>query len=124
MTDSSHTRGTRGEQEAAHFLRNHGYTILQKNYRDKVSRCEIDLIAQDQECVVFVEVKTAAGKSFGPPETWVNSRKQKRLALAANQYIHDNNLYNTDCRLDVIGVKMENGRCLIHHLKHAFPGSR
>lgn len=120
MSESTHLRGARGEEEAARFLLRKGYTILQRNYRDKASRTEIDLVALQDECVVFVEVKTGSDRAFGAPETWVDTRKQKRVAQAASQYIHDNNLYATDCRFDVIGIIVDRGRYLIRHLEHAF----
>ncbi len=123
MSESTHVRGTRGEQMAARFLTRKGYTILHRNYRDKTSRNEIDLIVRQDDCIVFVEVKTGCAQAFGNPETWVDTRKQKRVTRAASQFIHDYDLYDSDCRFDVIGITLDRGRFLIKHLKHAFRGT-
>ena len=120
MSESTHVRGSQGEQVAARFLIRKGYTILHRNYRDKISRSEIDLVVRQDDCIVFVEVKTGSAHTFGAPETWVDVRKQRRVARAASHYIHEHDLYGTDCRFDVIGITVDQGRYLIKHLEHAF----
>ena len=59
-------KGSRGEEEAARYLGQKGYQILERNHRTKFG--ELDIIASDKETLVFVEVKTKIGEDFGSPE--------------------------------------------------------
>ena len=110
--------GKRGEDIVANFLAQFGYSILTRNYF--VRGGEIDIIAQNADALVFVEVKSTASKSFGEPETWVDERKQKRIGVAAERYLADNEIENVDCRFDVITVDLSSHPPRIHHIKDAF----
>ena len=85
---------------AAEYLRGQGYDIIEKNWQ--AGHKEIDLIAQKEKTIVFVEVKAAIGTQFGHPAEWVDKRKRKNLILAAEQYIADRKLKNHDFRFDLI----------------------
>ncbi len=85
---------------AAEYLRELGYDILEKNWQ--AGHKEIDLIAQKENVIVFVEVKAAIGTQFGHPAEWVDKRKRKNLIMAAEQYIADRKLKNVDYRFDLI----------------------
>ncbi|MDZ7262375.1 MAG: YraN family protein [candidate division KSB1 bacterium] len=111
--------GKQGESQAAEFLRNKGYHILEQNYR--WARGEIDLIARDGETLVFIEVKTKRGyDDFGPPETWVDLRKQHQIGQVAAHYLQEKQIQDTDCRFDVVAVTFEKGRWFIKHIENAF----
>lgn len=120
MPESTRDRGTRGEAIAARHLLQNGYIILIKNFRDTISRGEIDIIARDGEEIVFVEVKAGHGKQFGPPENWVHPRKQQRIARAAQRYLQDHQLFDTSCRFDVIGIMLDQTPPQITHIEQAF----
>jgi len=73
-----------GERVAVEYLKKKGYQILEVNWGDKWG--EIDIIALDKECVVFVEVKTKVGDSFGSPEDMINQRKLEQIQKIASGY--------------------------------------
>ena len=111
-------RGAKGEDLAVHFLRRQGFEILERNAR--VGRGEIDIVARDGDTIVFVEVKTAGGQTFGPPETWITRRKRKAIVRAALQYLADRNLEREDCRFDLVLVERRGASVVTRHVKHAF----
>ena len=114
--------GKIGENTATDFLVNIGYKILERNWRGiKGLRCpEIDIIAKDNNVIVFVEVKAVATKNYGAPEYKVTPQKQKRLAVGANTYLSQCCDVNTECRFDVITVSFMKRPSEINHIKNAF----
>ena len=78
-------RGRQGEDCAARFLERKGYRILARNYRTRFG--EIDLIAQQGEFLAFVEVKTRTENGWGRPAEAVSAAKQRRILLAAQEYL-------------------------------------
>ena len=108
----------RGEEKAARMLEEKGYRILERNYR--AQRGEIDIIAMENETVVFVEVKTKVHDGFGEPEDWVDSRKQAQLGKVAMGYLMDKQLEGVDCRFDVVTVTDHGNRWQIRHIVDAF----
>jgi len=98
--------GKRGEQAAARYLRLHGYDILERNLH--VSHQEIDIVARNRDCIVFVEVKTRTihpeeADRFSTPAAAVTVQKQQYLLKAASQYISQHR-YALQPRMDVIEV--------------------
>jgi putative endonuclease len=118
MASSAKTTGLQGEQAVAEFLMRRGMTILQRNYRTRFG--EIDIIAQDGECIVFVEVKSCRSTAYGEPATWVNSRKQKRMVLAAAQYLQTMQWEEQECRFDVVTVTWKQKVPEFRYIKQAF----
>jgi putative endonuclease len=116
--DRRQVRGRQGEQAAEEFLRAQGYTILVRNYR--VAFGEIDLIVQDRQTLVFVEVRTHSGATFGDPLASVNQRKQRQIAKAALMYLMRNGLMEREARFDVIGIRWEDEQARLTHIKSAF----
>ena len=108
--------GREGESIAENFLKQNRYKILEKNFRTKFG--ELDIIAKDKKCVVFVEVKTRKDDSFGAPQSAVTGFKQENLALAAMVYIKKKVL-RSDYRFDIIAI--QDGK--IEHIKNAFAPS-
>ncbi len=92
--------GRRYEEQAARFLVQQGYEILERNWR--AGRKEIDLIVSKGNVVAFVEVKGAASRKFGHPSEKVDKRKQAHLTEAAQQYIDQKKLIEVDLRFDVV----------------------
>ena len=112
--------GAKGEKIASEYLTQLGYSILENNWRFK--RCEVDIIAKENNTLVFVEVKTRTNTKFGLPEEAVAKPKQKQLIQAADEYIFQQN-HKGEIRFDVIAiqlVKIQNHNIL--HIKDAFFG--
>ena len=111
--------GKKGEELAAKFLKEQGFVIRVQNFR--WARGEIDIIAQKDDVLVFIEVKTSRFPSkFDAPETWVNPRKQKQIGKTALKYLQENKIENLDCRFDVISVIYAFGNWYIKHIENAF----
>ncbi len=86
------TIGKSGEDRVAAFLRKQGYSILKRNYMSRYG--EIDIIAEKDGYIAFVEVKTRKEKSLVSGEEAVDARKQQRIMLTAEDY-----LSKTECEL-------------------------
>lgn len=113
--------GNSGERAAARYLRRQGFRIVSRQYTNKVG--EIDLIAQDQETIVFVEVKTRRSLAAGHPTDAVDQRKQAKLSKTALSYLKQNQLLNQSARFDVVSVIWPDGqrKPVIEHYRNAFP---
>lgn len=100
--------GAMGEKLAADLLRGRGFEIVETNFRCRQG--EIDLIARHGECLVFVEVRTKRGRSFGSPEESVTPAKQEKLIALAETYVQSLNRTPSSWRIDVVAVELtENG---------------
>ncbi len=110
--------GDKGEQSAAIYLGNLGYKIIATKYRTKTG--EIDIIARDQEYVVFVEVKTRRSTSHGLPAEAVHQRKQQKIINTALCYLNYHGLNNIACRFDVIEIYLLEGTIRYNHIINAF----
>jgi putative endonuclease len=97
--------GNMGEQLALNFLKKKGFRILETNYR--CPRGEIDIIAWQKDCLVFVEVRTKANPAFGSPEESITSTKKKHLIQSANYYLQEQEKMPLSWRIDVVAVEME-----------------
>ena len=112
--------GKRGELIAIEYLESKGYKILENNWR--TNRKEIDIIAIDNNEIVFIEVKTRRNNHYGDPEEAVDMKKQKHLINAAEDYIFSNKI-DLDTRFDIISVIYDGRNHSINHIKEAFcPG--
>lgn len=110
--------GENGETLAADYLVKQGFTVTARNYRYK--KAEVDLIAQRDNLLVFVEVKTRTASNFGYPEESVTTKKEQLFLLAADEYIHQSQWQN-DIRFDIIAVTISTlGNYQIHHIEDAF----
>ena len=109
--------GTDYETKACEYLKSKGYTIKERNFRGY--RGEIDIIAEDNECLVFVEVKFRTKNSFGYSAEAVGVHKQNIIYKVAQYYIVKHPYYaDKPCRFDVIAI--DNGE--ITHIVNAFGG--
>ncbi|MEO7398871.1 MAG: YraN family protein [Ilumatobacteraceae bacterium] len=95
-------RGRWGEDQAERWYRNHGYAIVERNWR--VKEGEIDLIVAIAGLIVFSEVKTRATDAFGDPSLAVTNRKQHRLRRLAAIWLRASNVHGVDVRFDVVCV--------------------
>jgi putative endonuclease len=111
--------GRRGEKLTRRYLKKQGYRFIAGNYATRQG--EIDLIMQDEETIVFVEVKTRKSEDFAHGEESVNFPKQKHLSAAARHFIHMNRLHDHPCRFDVVAVAIpDDGKPVIRHWPNAF----
>lgn len=111
--------GKRGEDLAQKFLEEKGYKIIKRNFT--FGKGEIDIIAKDGDCLVFVEVKTRANYELGEPEYAITQRKQKQLKKIAEAYFYVNGLTEQNCRFDVITIVGDpNKNPIINHIQNAF----
>lgn len=117
MQNNSQKQGQEGEKLARNHLLGQGYIILEANWRYK--KYEIDIIAKNNQCIVFVEVKTRKSNTFGEPEIFVTKQKQNFLIAAANQYIVQNNI-ELEARFDIIAIIQLNNNHTVKHLEAAF----
>ncbi len=99
--------GRQGEDIAADWLTSHNYTIVTRNYRKRFG--EVDIIARQDEWLVFIEVKTRSSARFGSPLDSVTEKKQHQLSRIANDYLSRNDALDTLCRFDVVSVVLEEG---------------
>ena len=108
--------GTEYETMAARYLCTHDYTILARNYRTPFG--EVDLIAQKDGVLVYVEVKYRSSNDYGDPLEAVDRRKQRQICKVANyHYAGYAAGQEMDCRFDVIGIY---GDGSIRHIPNAF----
>lgn len=111
--------GRWGESLAAEYLIQRGYNILDRNVRTPYG--EVDLIAQNSEGVVFVEVKTRASDSLGPPEISITPRKQEHMLSAAQAYLQAHPHLEGTWRVDVIAIqRLPNQQSEIVHFENVF----
>lgn len=110
--------GRRGESLAKTFLEGLGYEILDENWTH--GKAEIDLIAYKDRMIIFAEVKTRTGNRFGEPEDFVDMRKQRLLAEAADEYIYLMD-HQGEVRFDIISVLFDrNENYTLKHIEDAF----
>lgn len=93
--------GKWGEDLAEAYLERRGYTIVERDW--KSGRRDIDIIARDNDVVVFVEVKTRRNRLFGEPEDAIDYRKRQNLQQAINHYVKFRNI-RQEIRFDIISV--------------------
>jgi len=112
--------GRTGERLAAERLERCGYHILERNFRCPYG--EIDLIAEQQQELVFVEVKTRRGQAYGRPEEAVTVRKQRKIVQVALYYLDIHTCSERSWRVDVVAVQMSVSGKLeeIRIYEHAF----
>lgn len=112
---SGRETGRYGEEEAVRFLEKKGVKILARNFRDRDG--EIDIIAEEDGVLVFVEVKYRRSSRYGEPEEAVTADKQRRICRTALYYLHQTGRgTQIPVRFDVISVTDKS----IRHIRDAF----
>lgn len=118
MTQRRLSLGKTGEDLAVRHLRAHGYRVLERNFR--CAQGEIDLIARQGDCLVFVEIKTRRGGPMGEAKAAVDERKQRRISQVALRYLKECGQIEVRSRFDVVAVIMEGDRHRIELVQDAF----
>jgi len=110
--------GAFGERLAAAHLEAKGYRIRARNFRCREG--EIDIVAEDGDCLVFVEVRTRRGDAFGTPAESVTVAKERRLLTVARAYLQEHPDVPVNQRIDVVAVELSRGRLLaVQHIEGA-----
>ena len=109
--------GKRGEELAAGWMKQHGYTVRDRNWRS--GRTEIDIIAENNEYIVFVEVKARSADYEIHPADAVNVPKQRTIIFAASNYISRYNI-EKEARFDIITVIFRGQDWEIDHISNAY----
>lgn len=109
--------GKLGEELAVDFLQKNGYEILETNW--VFQKAEIDIIAQKDNILVAVEVKTRSNIDFGLPQDFVKPKKIQLLVKAINEYVVSNDL-DVEVQFDIIAINKEEKDFNIEHIKNAF----
>ena len=109
--------GKFGEELAVEFLENNGYEILETNWT--FGKAEIDIIAQKENILAVVEVKTRSNIDFGLPQEFVKPKKIQLLVKAINEYVIQNDL-EVEVRFDIVAIHKENTEFVIEHIEEAF----
>ena len=106
--------GELGERAARKYLRRHGLKFLTANFRS--ARGEIDLVFRDDDCLVFVEVKTRSSEDWTRPAAAVNARKRRLLAQTALDYLRLLKNPPVKIRFDIVEVLLQDGA--VHEVRH------
>ena len=121
MSEKEKSLGVWGEEQAARYLRRHGWRIAARNF--SVRQGEVDLIAEKGGVLAFVEVKLRRDDAFAEAREFVTAAKQRRIRTAASLFLASN---ETDAqpRFDVIEVYAPAGEKTIFpkivHIENAF----
>ncbi len=118
MTQERISLGKMGEDLAVSQLKAMKYRILERNYRCPLG--EMDIIAQEKGCLVFVEVKTRATKDFGGPAAAVHEKKQRQLSRVALLYLNQKKIRDIPARFDVVAVDLSGSAPRVEVLQNAF----
>lgn len=109
--------GRKGEELALTFYQENKYTILEKNWNH--NHLEVDIIAKNEDYIVFCEVKTRSGNLFGEPHQSVTSQKQRNIIRAANYYVLNHKI-SLEVRFDIISVILDGDQHKLVHIPFAF----
>jgi putative endonuclease len=96
--------GNAGEDIAVRELLQRGYTLRDRNWR--CPEGELDIVADQEGMLVFVEVRTRRGDRFGTPEDSITPAKRAHLIAAGQSYLQAHSLQDCDWRIDVVAVEM------------------
>lgn len=111
--------GRRGEEAAARFLYRRGYDIVERNWVCPAG--EADIIAKDENAVVFVEVKTRSSCEKGFPAEAVDEKKRNRYERIAVYFLKEYDEIDIPVRFDIVSiVAISPDRALVRHHINAF----
>lgn len=99
--------GILGEKLAQEHLKKLGYRLRQFNFR--CAEGEIDIVAEQDDYLVFVEVRTKSGPAFGTPEESITASKKEKLIATAQTYLEAHEQQLSFWRIDVVAVELEPG---------------
>lgn len=109
-----HAIGKYGEDVAERFLKQKGYRIIGRNFLCRQG--EIDIIAENNEYLIFVEVKTRSNSMYGKPIDAVGKQKRQHMCKVAKFYLHIHGWENRFVRFDVIEIYIDKGLAKVNHI--------
>lgn len=126
MTDKNYLRkkeealkwGRQAENIVCEFLISKGYTVRERNWRPNSSKSEIDLIAQKDDTLIFVEVKARSDMDVDPAEA-ITAEKIKNVVRGANSYLQAQD-FDFYYRFDVAAVSGNIDNYKLEYLEDAF----
>ena len=111
--------GARGEEAAVRYLSRRGFEIRDRNWRCRAG--EVDIVAEEDDALVFVEVKTRASCEHGFPEEAVDTKKRKRYETIASYYLKSHEIGDKAIRFDVVSILIvAPERAFLRHYRNAF----
>jgi len=110
--------GKKGEEIAVSLLKDNGYKILLKNYKNKLG--EIDIIASDKDTICFIEVKTRRSDRFGLPVEAISAFKQRQISKVALFFLKERKLLDKKARFDVVSILYLKDTPQLGLIKNAF----
>ncbi len=117
-SDSRQSLGILGENLAVEHLRARGYSILARRHRCRYG--EIDIIAEDGPCIVFIEVKLRTTDLFGEAFEAIPPWKRRRIITVALDYLSQNGLLDRPVRFDVAAIDERRGALEVEMIEDAF----
>ena len=115
----SQSLGEKGENLAAEYLKKKGYIIRDRNWVS--GKKELDIVAENNDFIVFVEVKTREFEKYKNtlPEENITYSKLRKLNKIANAYLRLKNLEDEAYRFDAISVWLSEitGEAKIKHIQ-------
>lgn len=105
---------------AASYLEKKGYLILQRNYRGGGG--EMDIVAQEGDCLVFVEVRTRSSREYGTPEESITPAKAQRLIEVAQGYLQEQGDAAREWRIDLVAIHWSGDSYRLNHIVNAVTG--
>ena len=96
--------GALGEKLACALLKKRGYRIVETNFRCREG--EIDIVARQRKCLVFVEVRTKTSLEFGPPEESITAAKRRKMRVTARRYLQSLERPPALWRIDFVAIEL------------------
>jgi len=115
LTGDARAVGAAGEALAAEWLARRGLRILARNFRCRGG--EVDIVAEDDGELVFVEVRTRRLGGLVGPEESITHRKQQRLVCAAEHYLQASRAADRPWRIDLVAIEVDS-RGQVHRVDH------
>jgi putative endonuclease len=117
--ESTREKGKSSESYAHDYLVKKGFKIIKQNFH--FGRYgEIDIIAEDDGCLVFVEVKSRYSDKFADPLEYITPQKVKNIRRTAEGYLYVNNITDRVCRFDVVTLDFTKSSPTVRHIVNAF----
>ncbi len=118
MTRERQDLGKLGEELALKKIKSLGYKSITRNYHCPLG--EVDLIAKDGDCLVFIEIKTRKGRSLAYAKEAIDKRKKRQLSKVALAYMKSMDCCDVKSRFDVVAISLNEGKEQIEVIQNAF----
>ena len=97
--------GAWGEDIATKYLREHGFTIRERNWRH--GHGELDIVAERDSVIIIVEVRTRRSDAYGTPEESVRAAKRAKLIVTAQAYLDARGLTDAQWQIDFVAIDLD-----------------